>query len=200
MISTVQHHQTDTDHVADAKQAQREQVRARRRSLPTTVRRRAEEAITARLVTLAEHVPGAIAVYAATQEEVDVAAAAQAWLETGRTLALPRVVGAGVLELRAVSSLAAELQVGAFGIREPHDGCPEVPLDEVGLIVVPGVAFDVDGGRLGYGGGFYDRLLPTLPGARTVGVCFEVQLVDRVVTGPEDVPVDAVVTEDAVYR
>ncbi len=63
-------------------------------------------------------------------------------------------------------------------------------------MLVPGVAFDLAGGRLGYGGGYYDRLLPLLaPAAARVAGAFEVQLVDLVPATPHDLPVDAIVTE-----
>ena len=65
-------------------------------------------------------------------------------------------------------------------------------------MLVPGVAFDLDGRRLGYGGGYYDRLLPLLsPRAARVAGAFELQIVDRVPAAPHDVAVDAIVTESA---
>jgi 5-formyltetrahydrofolate cyclo-ligase len=63
-------------------------------------------------------------------------------------------------------------------------------------VLVPGVAFDAAGRRLGYGGGYYDRLLPQLsPGVARVAGTLEIQLVDRVPAGPHDLPVDTIVTE-----
>ena len=66
-------------------------------------------------------------------------------------------------------------------------------------MLVPGVAFDLGGRRLGYGGGYYDRLLPLLPprAARVAGA-FEIQLVERVPAAPHDVAVDAIVTESRI--
>ena len=69
------------------------------------------------------------------------------------------------------------------------------------MIVVPGVAFDARGGRLGYGGGFYDRFLASAgEGAIRIGICFEVQVVDEVPMAGHDLRVDAVVTEQRVLR
>ncbi len=82
--------------------------------------------------------------------------------------------------------------VDARGLATPHG--PTVVLDRGDLVVVPGVAFDEDGYRLGLGGGHYDRTLAICP-ARTLGLAFECQRIDRVPRAPWDRPVDALVTE-----
>lgn len=88
------------------------------------------------------------------------------------------------------------LQRGAFGICEPDSDCTPCPVDQIDLAIVPGTAFTASGQRLGRGGGFYDRLLahPDFRAA-TIGVCFDVQIVDRLPAEPYDRPVDMVVTE-----
>ncbi|MFZ5634477.1 MAG: 5-formyltetrahydrofolate cyclo-ligase [Bacillota bacterium] len=91
-----------------------------------------------------------------------------------------------------------DLAPGAWGIPEPGPECVR-PVDpaELDLVIVPGVAFDVRGNRLGYGGGFYDRFLPrTRPGTVYLAPAFEVQVVDDVFPGPHDVPVHIIVTEE----
>jgi 5-formyltetrahydrofolate cyclo-ligase len=112
-------------------------------------------------------------------------------------------VGSGVpflpSEGRAGSLLSddfSHLQRGLFGVREPAKR-DEIPLCHADVILVPGLAFDRKGARLGRGGGFYDRLLadPTLS-ARKVAVCFLCQLVERVPVELHDAKVDAIVTED----
>ena len=97
--------------------------------------------------------------------------------------------------------LDADLTPGPWGIREPDPRrCPPVRPGDVDLVLVPGVAFDAGGGRLGYGGGYYDRLLGTCAEATTlVAAAFEVQMVERVPMGPGDRRVDLVVTERGVY-
>jgi 5-formyltetrahydrofolate cyclo-ligase len=83
-----------------------------------------------------------------------------------------------------------------MGIPEPVPDCHPVPRDAIDFVLVPGVAFDAAGRRLGYGGGYYDRLLPLLrPAAARVAGAFELQLVDRVPVSPYDLTVDAIVTE-----
>ena len=95
------------------------------------------------------------------------------------------------------SPIADRDVVGGYqGIPEPLPDCPRVAREAIDFVLVPGVAFDLAGRRLGYGGGYYDRLLPLLsPRAARVAGAFELQLVDRVPAAPHDVAVDAIVTE-----
>lgn len=92
-----------------------------------------------------------------------------------------------------------DLEPGAWDIPEPVAACPAVEPARVDLVCVPGVAFDRHGGRLGYGGGFYDRFGESCPAPR-VALAFELQLVDRVPCEPHDLGVHTIVTEAAVYE
>ena len=118
-------------------------------------------------------------------------------LATGKTVAAPRV-DASTRMLRAyrIEDPERDIETGYRGIPEPRATCAEIALANVDWILVPGVAFDARGHRLGYGGGFYDRLLPIVPrtAARVAGA-FEMQVVERVPTAPHDVAVDTIVTE-----
>ncbi len=94
----------------------------------------------------------------------------------------------------------AELQVGNYDILEPKEEFirPVAPAD-IDLIITPGVAFDVHGGRLGYGGGYYDRFFAQRKEAcPLVALAFEMQMMEEVPRGDHDQPVDAVVTEERV--
>jgi 5-formyltetrahydrofolate cyclo-ligase len=99
----------------------------------------------------------------------------------------------------------SELAPGTWNIPEPPrsrrgEAGKEVPPSELDVIVVPGVAFDHNGGRLGNGAGYYDRLLAEVrEDAVLFGVCFESQLLDRIETEAHDVPMDFVITENNVY-
>ena len=118
------------------------------------------------------------------------------WEIAARRFVYPRIVGDG-LELVEVRSVEELSQVEKRTFREPRvDGAVAHSLEEVDVILVPGLAFTRGGERLGRGGGFYDRLLASLP-ARTVrlGVCFECQIVDELPGEAHDMRVDVVVTE-----
>lgn len=149
----------------------------------------------ARLLALAdERAARTVAVYAAVGREADPREAAAAWLAAGLTVAWPRVVGTALRFHRAAGLDA--LEAGYRGILEPRPQAPLVPLEAIDLLVVPGVAFDRRGGRLGQGGGFYDRLLAA-PARRAlaVGLGYAVQLMDEVPTEAHDQRLDAVITE-----
>src|SRR5690606_295009 len=111
------------------------------------------------------------------------------------------------------SSLAADLELdaaapAAAGLQHPRESCPVIPLDELDLLLSPGLGFDLAGGRIGHGAGFYDRFLAQVasaPGARALvcGVGFEAQLLpvgQAVPAEPHDRPLDALVTEARIVR
>lgn len=140
---------------------------------------------------------GTVLLYAALREEVDLAGALGPLRERGVRILFPRV-REDELELVAAADLLT-LQLGHRGVREPA-GRPVDPA-VVDVAVLPGVAFDPRGGRLGAGGGHYDRLLARLPAHATrIGVGFACQLVPHVPTEPHDQRVEVVVTEASVHR
>ncbi len=123
-------------------------------------------------------------------------------LGRGQTLALPRVNRqARALDLHQVSEPDRDLVPGVWGIHEPDPArCPPLAVEALDFVLVPGVAFDANGGRIGYGAGYYDRLLRCCPaGAALVAAAFEAQLVDAVPLEAHDRRVDQVVTEQRIY-
>lgn len=121
----------------------------------------------------------------------DAIAAKTENLFTGKTILLPRVTGATDMELRLYTG-PDDLSRGAFGIMEPC-GALFTNYSQIDLAVIPGMAFDRHGHRLGRGRGYYDRFLPLLPRAYKIGVCFPFQLVDAVPTDPTDVIMDEII-------
>ena len=105
----------------------------------------------------------------------------------GKRLLLPRVEPTGIVPAAGDQPLVAS----KFGVQEPTG--PAVDVGEIDLVVVPGLAFTVDGDRLGYGQGYYDRFLPTVS-APSVGVCFTDQLVDAMPLTENDVRVGKVIS------
>jgi 5-formyltetrahydrofolate cyclo-ligase len=141
---------------------------------------------------------GSVGCYFRVKGEVDLAAVIAECRRERKALALPSSLPAGGYVFRAWHEGSA-MTSGRFGIPEPADG-ETLPLSDLDLVLVPGVAFDSRGGRLGRGGGFYDRLLAGRSVRRPflVGVAFSWQMVENVPMGPEDVAVDCVVTEDGI--
>lgn len=137
--------------------------------------------------------------FLSTREEVDTGPIHRLVLADGKILALPRITPDG-LRFHRVERPGAIRSKNRFGIREPSARLPSVACDDRTLILVPGVAFDREGGRLGRGGAFYDRFLAAATGARTIGICHSAQLVDYVPTGPMDVAVQWVATERDIFK
>ena len=142
---------------------------------------------------------GTLMAFLPIQAEPDLSALCRAALKAGKTLCLPRVDWtAGTMAAVRVVDLDGGLIAGKMGILEPAGGEVVRPSD-LDLILVPGLAFDEQGRRLGRGGGHYDRFLGGLLSAR-VGVAFEVQLAPEVPAGPRDEPVHAIVTERRIIQ
>jgi 5-formyltetrahydrofolate cyclo-ligase len=95
----------------------------------------------------------------------------------------------------------ADLVNGVWGIREPRDDAPQVAMADLDMVLMPGLAFDRSGNRLGYGAGYYDRLLASaLRKPVRVAAAFDCQVVDAVPTGPADQPFHILVTESQLLH
>ena len=131
-----------------------------------------------------------VLLYHALPDEVDTSLLLSAALESGKTVLLPRVDGER-LTLHPYDP--SQMQSGEYGIMEPQTPeFPESRYEEIDMALVPGMAFDRRGHRLGRGKGFYDRLLPSLNRARFIGICFPFQIVAKVPYDKYDVKVDDV--------
>jgi 5-formyltetrahydrofolate cyclo-ligase len=185
-----------------SKPATRRTLLARRDGLTVEERLDASHRIATRaLALLTERVApaAAIALYAAKGSEVETAPIDVALRRAGFRIAYPRVVD-GDRVLAFHEALRDELVTSRFALFEPRTDVPRVALDEIAAFVVPGLAFDRSGGRVGWGRGHYDA---TFARARVdalrVGLAFACQLVERVPREAHDALVNAVVTEDALY-
>ena len=111
-------------------------------------------------------------------------------LQDGKQVAVPKVYGE---EMRFILLTdLAMVEAGYAGIPEPVADGP-VAQDPTALVLMPGLAFDPEGHRIGYGGGFYGRFLEQEPGHPTVALCYRFQMLDRLETQEHDVPVDKVI-------
>ena len=141
-----------------------------------------------------------IVAYYPLPDEVDIRVLLDEWIAEGKTVFLPKVTGDDTMELRRYTGRDS-LQEGAFHILEPVEDHGDRSLDmksgdfnhgPVPVILVPGMAFDAKGHRLGRGRGYYDRFLSSLP-SELIGVCFDFQKVPDVPVDAHDIAMDAVI-------
>lgn len=181
-----------------AKALMRKRFRSHRRGLTSAAAARRSARIVERLLTV-EVVADAASVASfwpmLARKEVDLRAAHDAWREAGKTVVYPRIHDEGPMTWHAIES-EDDFEQHPMGFMQPTS--PEAPAP--GLIVVPGIAFDARGHRIGYGGGFYDRTLAAFPEVPTVGVAYHFQLAGDLPDTPGDVPVDMIVTDEDVLK
>lgn len=134
-----------------------------------------------------------ILMYHSLPDEVSTHEFLQKW-HTKKRFFLPRVNG---VNLDILPYDDTRLELGAFHIEEPT-GDELTPIDEIELIIVPGVAFDRQGNRLGRGKGFYDRLLAGSRASK-IGVAYDFQIVEEIPAEPHDVKMDIVITNNGMH-
>ncbi|MBK7404120.1 MAG: 5-formyltetrahydrofolate cyclo-ligase [Phycisphaerales bacterium] len=134
--------------------------------------------------------------YAPMRSEVDVTPLIEVLQRGGCRVCLPRADWArGTIEAVPVLDLESDLDLVEHGVRQPRAALASVPVESVQVVVAPGLAFDDRGGRLGRGGGFYDRLLAALPrAARAIGIAYEAQIFERIPMEGHDRAIDALAT------
>lgn len=133
--------------------------------------------------------------YVSFQGEVDTIAFLKKALNDGKTICVPKVISkAEGMEAHEITSLD-DLELSSYGILEPKIHCPLVnPLD-IDLLIMPGVAFDKNNGRMGYGGGFYDRFLKKIkPQAMRIPIAYDFQIFDSIPLDEFDEKVDFIIT------
>jgi len=189
-----------TASIAAAKAALRHEARARRDAIPLTARAVAADEIADRAdVFLAALPSGAIiCLYDAIGSEVSTRQIAARALARGLGVAYPRVVP-GTLVLALHRATPAELAPGTLGIQEPAATAPTVRPPDIALVLLPGLAFDRRGARLGWGRGHYDATFAGASERTRLGLAFETQLVDRLPTDEHDLTCHRIVTEAAVH-
>jgi 5-formyltetrahydrofolate cyclo-ligase len=189
------------------KRSLRRAMSDRRTQHPLPERQRAARAAAERLLDLPELAEvtarrGCLAGFVAVRAELDPVAALDEARRRGARIAYPRVADDRTPRLRFHLAQQADLTPGRFGIPEPSPGLPEVAAGEIDLMLVPGLAFDAAGHRLGTGGGYYDEWLEQAGGVRphVVGVAYDFQVVATCPTEPRDQTMDGVVTDARVLR
>jgi len=179
---------------SSGKAALRAQVRAQLRALGPELR----AASSLQLCEIIRSQPvwqraAAVLLFSPLADEPDISALLDDALSQRKVVCLPRFDAAQGVYSAAQVSNRADLAPGRFGALEPHEGCPAVSLKHLDLALVPGIAFDLAGRRLGRGKGFYDRLLAGVPGHKC-GVAFDAQIVAEIPVEPHDVRVNSILT------
>lgn len=184
------------------KTALRRAMRARRRALPAADVRAASRAVVAHLSSLPSVARArTVALFAVRVSDGELDPAP---LADGRRALFPVVAAAsgepGGPSLAFRAAAPSELVADRYGIPAPVAAAPTVALDDADVVIVPGLAFDRAGHRLGEGAGYYDSALRGAPRPLRVAVAHDFQLVDRVPVGPADEPVDLIVTPAGVVE
>jgi len=191
------------DALRETKRALRERVLAERDRAPPAFRAAASAAIGTSIAARGDFCAAkTVLLTLSFGSEWDTLPLLLTALEQGKTVVLPRVdATARTLELCRLTEPSRDVVPGYRGIPEPNARCALIGVEAIDWVLVPGVAFDAAGRRLGYGGGYYDRLLPALRSdASRIAGAFELQLVDRVPAAPHDAPVQRIVTESRTLR
>ncbi len=175
---------------------------ARRDALSKKQRAEKSAAIMSRLFEFANFLESKIVLfYLSHKSEVDTEPMIHKALALEKIIALPLIDGEKreIIPLK-IDNLDRDTQPGYRGIREPiYQRCKQIPVQQVNLAIIPGIAFDERGGRIGYGTGFYDRFIPNLDiTTRKVALAFECQIVPQIPMEPHDRYTDIIITEDRI--
>ena len=183
---------------ATTKTELRRQALARRDALPAAERQQAAETIAARAFPVAVAPGTIVAGFMPMKSEINPLPLLRALAGAGARLALPVVAGQGKPLIMRAWAFGEPLAAGVWGIREPEAAAPEVAPD---ILIVPLLAFDRAGQRVGYGAGYYDRTIAALRAKQPVlaiGLAFAAQEIAAVPATPHDAPLDLVLTEREV--
>lgn len=183
------------------KQELRKQIFSLRRKIPMETIKNHSQQIHNHLFNTSEYQQApSICFYVSYGHEVQTHEMIKQALTQGKTIIVPccNTIDHTLILSRITSW--KQLQPGTYGILEiPEEQRKTIQPHTLDLIIVPGVAFDNKGNRLGQGGGYYDRLLASAQG-KTIGLCFETQLIEQVPISTHDKPVDMIITEKQVIH
>jgi 5-formyltetrahydrofolate cyclo-ligase len=190
-----EHDVADARTIDDLKKTIRRDAVARRDGLPAAERARAAEAIAARPFPIAIRPGTVLSGFSSLKSEINPVPLMRALADQGAQLALPVVAGKGKPLIMRAWSFGEPLDSGVWGIREPKPEAPEVAPD---ILIVPLLAFDRTGNRIGYGAGYYDMTIARLRAMKptvAIGIAFAAQQIEAVPVTPRDARLDLVLTE-----
>ncbi len=181
----------------------RKKFRELRDRLPFSYRKGANGKIARNFLAVLKELPQVkrVGVYVKTGSEVNTIPIIEELLKLKKTVAAPNVVPKNILlRFRVLKHGLKDCIFGEYNILEPSSKCPLVPIQKIDLFLVPGIAFDLQGHRIGYGKGFYDRLLKKLPLAITVGLSYHKTFLKKLPHDSRDIPMEFVITEKGVFQ
>ena len=187
--------------ISEEKRLLRAKLKNRREAMTLGEREELSGQIASRLTCTPEFLGSeTVLCFVSTDIEVDTTAIMTSTLLNGKRLAVPRCLPGRLMEFGVVRSLD-ELVVGAYGIKEPPAGCETVSAEDTAdaMCVLPGLSFDKQGYRLGFGGGYYDRFLPQFRGI-SCGICYESFVLAQLPRGKYDRSADMLITEKKTIR
>lgn len=139
-----------------------------------------------------------VLLYSATPIEIETTEIFEAALNSGKKVLFPRCQEKGRMSFYYVDDLS-HLRSSAFNIREPISSAPEYKSSNADICIVPALAYDIEGYRMGYGGGFYDRFLSSFRGT-CIGICYADNIEKKLPRGRFDVRVDILITDEGLFR
>ncbi len=197
----------------------REQMKERRRALAPEEIVQKSAAIREKVLSMPElEQAELVCMYLSYGKEVDTRPLVAQLVAMGKRVAVPKVLGPGAMEFYCIQSLA-DCVPGAYGILEPKGGLTVVSPDVAMLpdmtdtkaealqsreahpvMLLPGLAFDHNGARMGYGGGYYDRYLARYPQLIKIALAYEFSVLAKLPIEPHDIPVDYIITEEQIWN
>lgn len=181
----------------EEKKVIRKQIIEHRDSIDSSLRREWDKTIFFKLIN-SEFYKNAnmIFTFVSFKSEVDTHSIIKHSISCGKTICVPRIKSKqNGIEIYKINGFE-DLKEGYFGILEPIDTCLAVDKDSIDLILMPGVAFDSQGGRLGYGAGYYDRFIASMSKkVDKIALAYNFQIIDKVPMDTHDIKIDGIITE-----
>ena len=188
------------DFIREAKYQLRREIRSQARALDPVYCKEADTAILKKLLALPEYQKASrIFCFVSRPDEVDTSPIIQDALSSGKTVAVPRCAGNGIMHAHSINDPDTDLSPGMYGIPEPSPEAPVMDPAVFNLILVPCCSCSHTGKRLGFGGGYYDRYLEKTT-AVTIVLCREKLVSSEIPTDSFDRQMDIVLTEAGVFR
>ncbi len=179
----------------------RKKIQKKRNNLSVEYRGKSSKLIAEKFFSTVHYISSKIIlIYHPFKSEVDTAIIIREALKNKKNIVLPRVHN-NKLELFFVNNPSEQLERGSYHIMEPvAELCRPAKISDIDLAVVPGVSFDKNLNRLGYGGGYYDKILLQIPPkVKKIALCFDIQVVNSIPVLEHDIKIDMLITETKIY-